>query len=134
MTSSTHSSTPIQPSVEEEFGEILSPGRDAWNRLRRNPAAVVSGLFILLLVILALFAGTIAPYWYDKANTAGSLPAPPSAGYLLGRDNLGYDVFSRLLFGARVSLSVALVVVLIEAAIGVTLGLWAGYFGEAHQN
>jgi ABC-type dipeptide/oligopeptide/nickel transport system permease subunit len=107
-----------------------SPGREAWRRLRRNPVAVACGVYILLVLFAALFASYLAPYAYDAMDTrTGSLPSPPDARHLLGRDNLGQDVFSRLLYGARISLSVAVVVVVIEAVIGVTLGLVAGYYG-----
>ncbi|HZP81269.1 MAG TPA: ABC transporter permease [Chthonomonadaceae bacterium] len=107
-----------------------SPGREAWRRLRRNPVAVACGVYILLALFAALFASYLAPYAYDAMDTrTGSLPSPPDARHLLGRDNLGQDVFSRLLYGARISLAVAVVVVVIEAVIGVTLGLVAGYYG-----
>ncbi len=107
-----------------------SPGAEAWRRLRRNPVAVVCGLYIALLLFVALFASSLAPYAYDAMDTKyGTLPAPPDAHHLLGRDNLGQDVFSRLLYGARISLSVSVVVVVIEALIGITLGLIAGYYG-----
>jgi ABC-type dipeptide/oligopeptide/nickel transport system permease subunit len=107
----------------------LSPWGEAWRRLRRNPVAVVCGIYILLLALVALFAGTLAPYAYDYLDTRGALPAPPDAHHLLGRDNLGQDVLSRLLYGARISLGVALVVLFLEVVIGVTLGLIAGYRG-----
>jgi ABC-type dipeptide/oligopeptide/nickel transport system permease subunit len=110
----------------------VSPGREAWHRLRRNPVAVICGLFIVALVLVALFAPVFAPYAYDYGDTRGyaSLPAPPDAHHRLGVDNLGEDVLSRLLYGARVSLGVAALVVTIEVLIGVPLGLVAGYFGK----
>ncbi len=110
----------------------LSPGREAWRRLRRNPVAVVCGLYIVGIVLVALFAGTISPYAYDYGDTRpyASLPAPPDAHHMLGVDSLGQDVLSRLFYGARVSLGVTALVVLIEVLIGVPLGLAAGYFGK----
>jgi ABC-type dipeptide/oligopeptide/nickel transport system permease subunit len=110
----------------------ISPGREAWHRLRRNPVAVVCGLYIVGIVLAALFANVLTSYAYDYGDTRryASLPAPPDAYHRLGVDNLGEDVFSRLLYGARVSLGVAVLVVTIEVLIGVPLGLMAGYFGK----
>ncbi len=115
--------------LEDTSPASPGPGAEAWRRLRRHPVALACGLYILLLVLVALFAPALAPYPYDAIDTRGVLPAPPDAHHLLGRDNLGQDVFSRLLYGARVSLSVAAGVVAIEVVIGVTLGLIAGYYG-----
>jgi ABC-type dipeptide/oligopeptide/nickel transport system permease subunit len=107
-----------------------SPGAEAWRRLRRNPVAVACSLYMLGLLLVALFAHFLAPYAYDAMDTKyASLPAPPDARHWLGTDNLGQDVLSRLLYGAQVSLTVAIVVILLEGLIGVTLGLVAGYYG-----
>lgn len=109
----------------------LSPAADAWRRLRRNKLAMLCGLYIVVLIFVALFANVLAPYDYafQDSRRYNSLPAPPDARHLLGVDDLGRDVLSRLLHGARVSLAVSLVVVVIGAFIGVTLGLIAGYRG-----
>jgi ABC-type dipeptide/oligopeptide/nickel transport system permease subunit len=113
-----------------------SPGRDAWRRLRRNPVAVICGLYIVTLVLLALFAPLLAPYGYDFQDTSryATLPASPDAHHRLGTDNLGQDVLSRLLFSARVSLGVAIVSVTIETLIGLPLGLFAGYYSKRVDN
>ena len=104
----------------------LSPGKEAWRRLRRNPVAVASGIYILLLVFVALFANVLAPYGYDAPDYAHRF-LPPGSGHLLGTDRQGQDLFSRLLYGTRASLGISLGVVAIELAIGISLGLWAGY-------
>jgi len=113
-----------------ELPPPVSPGADAWRRLRRNPVAVACMLYIGLLLLAALFANFLAPYRYDFQDLQRytSLPAPPDRHHLLGTDDLGQDVLSRLLYGARVSLGVTVVVVGIEVLIGVPLGLAAGYF------
>jgi peptide/nickel transport system permease protein len=88
-----------------------------------------AGLFVLCAVALvALFAPLIAPY-DPNANDYSEILAGPSAYHLLGTDPVGRDILSRLIYGARVSLSVGLISVSIGAAIGVPLGLLAGYFG-----
>ena len=103
--------------------------RDAWRRLVRNKPAVVSMILIGLLVLVAVFAQSLAPYSYEQQD----LDHPdegPSAGHIFGTDNLGRDMFSRLLYGSRISLAVALVDILIVLLVGVPLGLFAGYLGK----
>lgn len=106
--------------------------RDALRRLRRNPVAMLCGIYMLLLILAAIFVPLVSHWGYDTQDyrSYANLPAPPDSRHLLGTDDLGRDVLSRLLYGARVSLCVALVVVLIEALVGVPLGLIAGYFGK----
>ncbi len=107
-----------------------SPSADAFRRLRRNPVAVVSGTIIILMIILAIFAPLIAPYAYDAQDRSYALlPAPADARHRLGTDQLGQDTLSRLIYGARVSLAVGVIVQLIEVTIGIALGLLAAYKG-----
>ena len=101
---------------------------DAWRRLLANKAAVAGGLVLLILIVLAIFAPWIAPHSYSYQNL--DLGAqPPSAEFLLGTDTLGRDLFSRILYGARVSLLVGFVATLVALVIGVSWGIVAGYFG-----
>jgi peptide/nickel transport system permease protein len=101
-------------------------------RLRGKPATAL--LFCLLLVVLAIFGDIIAPYGIAEPDFAASL-APPcwmqdgSSAHLLGTDQLGRDIFSRLIAGARISLITASVAILVAGSLGVLLGLVAGYFG-----
>lgn len=99
-----------------------------WRQIRRNKLAIVGLAIITLLALIAIFAKNLAPfdpYLPDYAN----VKQPPSSENLLGTDELGRDVLSRLIFGTRISLIVGLVVVSIALTIGVTLGAIAGYFG-----
>jgi ABC-type dipeptide/oligopeptide/nickel transport system permease subunit len=100
----------------------------ALDRLRRNPAAVVSGSLIISMILAALLAPVLAPYSYDTVDRTAILSGP-SGRHVLGADHQGQDILSRLLFGAGVSLAVGLVVEALEVAIGLTLGLAAGYRG-----
>ena len=101
---------------------------DAWRRLLANKAAVAGGLVLLILIVLAIFAPWIAPHSYSYQNL--DLGAqPPSAEFLLGTDTLGRDLFSRILYGARVSLLVGFVATAVALVIGVSWGIIAGYFG-----
>jgi len=96
----------------------------------RNRLAVIGTVILAGFVVCAVFAPYIAPH-PPLAMDLSSLHKPPGTpGHLLGTDNLGRDVLSRLIFGSRISLSVGLVVVSIAAAIGTAMGLLSGYFGR----
>lgn len=96
--------------------------------LRRNPRIVIGGALIAFLLCAAAFGPLLSPYDPVKADVANAL-TPPGATYWLGTDDLGRDVLSRVLYGARVSLSVGLISVTIGFVLGVSLGLAAGYLG-----
>ena len=101
---------------------------DALRRLIKNKAAVGGAIVLLILFILAALAPWIAPYPYAYQNLDLGA-SPPSADHLLGTDILGRDLYSRILYGARISLLVGFVATTVALFIGVTWGLIAGYFG-----
>ncbi len=94
----------------------------------RNPSLVIGGLIILTLISLALFAPWLATHPVEKLDMANRF-SYPSFEHLLGTDNLGRDLWSRLIYGARISLSIGLLSVTVAAVIGTSVGLAAGYFG-----
>jgi len=96
--------------------------------LRRNPRMIIGGTIVLAWLFVAAFAPFIAPYDPIKVNVSDAL-IPPGATHWLGTDDLGRDVFSRVLWGSRVSLSVGVISVSIGLLIGTSLGLAAGYLG-----
>tara|TARA_B100000989_G_scaffold129333_1_gene96080 strand:+ start:558 stop:1409 length:852 start_codon:yes stop_codon:yes gene_type:complete len=102
--------------------------QDALRRLIQNRAAMIGGITVLVLIILAIFAPWIAPYSYSYQNLDLGA-SPPSAEHLLGTDVLGRDLLSRLLYGARISLLVGFVATGVALVIGVSWGIIAGYFG-----
>lgn len=102
--------------------------RDAFSRLLRNKAAVVSLVYILILLLMAVFAPFIAPYEFDEVDFV-AITQPPSSTHWLGTDSLGRDVFSRLVYGARISLSVSIMAQFVIIIIGVPVGLISGYYG-----
>ena len=102
--------------------------QDAVRRLIQNRAAMIGGITILVLIVLAIFAPWIAPYSYSYQNLDIGASAP-SAEHLLGTDVLGRDLLSRLLYGARISLLVGFVATGVALVIGVSWGIVAGYFG-----
>jgi peptide/nickel transport system permease protein len=107
---------------------------DGWKRFRKNRLALFGLAVIVLMVLMAVFAPFIVshdPYESIK-NAAGIImknKSPADSGTLLGTDSLGRDVFSRMLYAARISMSVGLVAVGISTAVGILLGSLAGYFG-----
>jgi peptide/nickel transport system permease protein len=99
-----------------------------WARyLWRDKKAVLGLAFMIVMSLCALFAPTVATH--DPNDQTPDFLEPPSAGHLFGTDDLGRDLFSRIVYGARVSLFVGISTVLISSAIGILLGLLSGYYG-----
>lgn len=96
--------------------------------VRQNKLAAFSALVILLIIIMAIFAPVFAPY-DPAAQSLKERLAAPSAAHWLGTDKVGRDIFSRVIYGARISLVIGLVPTLISMVIGTVLGLFAGYYG-----
>jgi peptide/nickel transport system permease protein len=99
-----------------------------WPRLRANRLALAGLFVVLLLFIASLLAPFIAPYNPSEIN-AWQVLSPPSFSHLFGTDELGRDVFSRVLFGARISLKVGFAAIGIAVILGSAVGLAAGYYG-----
>ena len=95
---------------------------------RENKVAVLCAVIILVFALAAILAPVLTPYSYEEITGTGRL-ARPSAQHLLGTDELGRDVFTRLLYGARISLMVGLVPTILSMAAGALLGILAGYLG-----
>ncbi|MHA6692660.1 ABC transporter permease [Devosia sp. A449] len=110
--------------------EAVAPRRRfrALSKIASNRGALVGAAIVLFFVVLAVFAPVFATH--DPFATAFTdVRKPPSANFILGTDEIGRDIYSRLLYGARASLMAGVVSVSIALAIGVPLGLLAGYFG-----
>lgn len=113
---------------------------DAFGRLRKNRLAIVGLVLVSLFALAGIFGPMVAPWDYayqdlEAVFAAGTGPLPPgSPGHLLGTDQLGRDLLSRLLDGARISVSVALVVQFVILVIGVPIGALAGWFGGRLDN
>jgi ABC-type dipeptide/oligopeptide/nickel transport system permease subunit len=114
-----------------------SPWRLAWERLRRDRAAIVAGATIAAVVLFAVFAPLIAAWvghgpnqqFINIGENANGGPVPPSSIFWLGTDSAGRDLFVRIAYGARVSLVVGVLATMISLAMGVVFGLAAGYLG-----
>lgn len=124
-------STPTD-AIQAPGGKSQPEGRSLWAdaflRLRRNPVAVASVVFLLAMFGAALFAPWLAPYPYDFQDYT-HVRSYPVASHWFGTDDLGRDIFSRMLYGARVSMTIGFLVVGIEVLVGGGLGLLAGYYG-----
>lgn len=100
---------------------------DALRRMRRSPAAIIGAAIILFFVLMAIFAPFIAPYDPTRGDL-GSSYLPPSGEHFFGTNVQGQDVFSRIIFGSRLTLGIAVLSVTIGVTIGSLLGATAGYF------
>lgn len=107
-------------------GKSLS--QQAWEQLRKNRVALTAAGLIFVLCIVALLAPFISPYAFDEQYLDNVLAAP-NGQFWLGTDSLGRDMLSRLIYGARVSMSVGLVTAVIALVIGILVGALSGWFG-----
>ncbi len=98
-------------------------------KMLQNKLACFGLLMIFLIVVLAIFAPLIATHQPNVMDTGATLLGPGQDGHLLGTDNYGRDLFSRIVYGSRISLIVGLGAVAVGSVIGILLGLVAGYFG-----
>lgn len=121
------------PRKSKKKQEARSLYYDAWLRLKRNKAAMVGLFLVTLIVILAIFAGVIAPCDPYAQDLEYRLK-PPTPEHLLGTDDYGRDILSRLIYGARVSLLVGVISEGIALVIGVLFGAIAGYYGGKVDN
>lgn len=108
------------------------PGRLVWKRLSKSKTAMAGLVIITAIIFMAIFADVIAPYAYDKPDY-DAIFEYPSAEHWMGTDDLGRDIFSRVIYGTRVSLVIALMSVTISITCGVALGVTAAYFGGAYE-
>lgn len=111
--------------VEPETGR--SSARLMIRRFRKHRMAVAGLVVVVLMILMAALAPLLAPH--DPNQIFGKFESSPSGEHLLGTDSVGRDVLSRLIYGARVSMSVGVGAVLVYVVIGVLLGLLAGYYG-----
>lgn len=102
---------------------------NAWHKLSRNKMAVVGLVIVVVMVLMAVFANQLSPYDPNTIDMTNAYAAPGSEGHIFGTDNYGRDLLSRIIFGARISIFVAVGGTLVGALIGVLVGLVAGFFG-----
>lgn len=107
----------------------ISPGKIAWNRLKKNKLAIFGFAILAIFLILAVVAPAISPYNRDAVDLY-MLEEAPKGDHFLGTDDIGRDVFTRLIYGGRISLGVGVAATTLQLIIGITLGAAAGYYGK----
>ncbi len=110
-----------------DVGLATSSWREFWARYRKNKMAVVALAVLVGLILLAVFADFVAPYRFDERPLTAT--SPPSWAHPFGTDQIGRDVFSRVIYGARISLRIGILATFISVLIGVVAGAVSGYFG-----
>jgi peptide/nickel transport system permease protein len=121
---------PEVAAAPEEIGEARPLRADVWRRFKRNRFAMVGLGFLIFLGLVAIFAPLIAPYGITE-RASGEFRQPPSADHWFGTDPIGRDMFSRIVYGARVSLRIGFAATAISVIIGLLFGALAGFFGGA---
>ncbi|MGY2128539.1 ABC transporter permease [Blastococcus sp. SYSU DS0617] len=138
MTSTTldHTTVAPVPAGDAAAGTIRSRSRPAlmWRALRRDKAAVVSIGVLLVLTLVAVFAPLLAPYDPLDGDASQRLEGIGTPGHPLGLDGQGRDILSRLIYGGRYSLTVAVLPVLAAAPVALLIGMFSGYFGGRSGN
>ena len=110
-----------------------SPGKEAWKRLKRNRLAIVGLAVVILLILIAIFAPLLAPYDYSAMDY--DLPFEfPNSVHWFGTDQFGRDIFSRVIYGTRISIPIGFLCVILAFALGGTLGAIAAYYGGNVDN
>ncbi|WP_340616373.1 dipeptide ABC transporter permease DppC [Xenorhabdus entomophaga] len=114
--------------------KLMTPMQEFWHYFKRNKGAVVGLVYVVLMLLVALLAGILAPHG-PAEQFRDALLTPPvwqeggSWHFILGTDDVGRDILSRLMYGSRLSLLVGCLVVVMSLLMGITLGVLAGYFG-----
>ena len=123
----------MQPAVPQEPRALLLDSRPSWLKatrrfIQQKPLGAFGAFLVILFVLTALFAGQIAPYSWDSCEGC-PVRVPPTNGFVFGTDNLGRDMFSRIVWGARISVAVGFGAVLVGTGLATVLGILSGYFG-----
>jgi peptide/nickel transport system permease protein len=122
-----------QPAVPQEPQSLALNAGPAWvlstrRFIQQKPLGAFGALLVIIFVVTAVFAEQIAPYPYDSCQGC-PVRVPPTNGFILGTDNLGRDMFSRIVWGARISVAVGFGAVLVGTGLATVLGIVSGYFG-----
>ena len=124
----------VDPASVAAAPKPMTPIQEFWHYFKRNKGAVIGLVYVVLMLLIAIFAGALAPH-APAEQFRDALLHPPvwqeggSWSYILGTDDVGRDVLSRLMYGARLSLLVGCMVVVLSLILGVVFGLLAGYLG-----
>lgn len=119
----------LDPNPKSRLQSRLGHSWLQWLRLRRNPLAMLGLTITVALVLMSIFAPLLAPYDPITQNLAERLQPPLTPGHWMGTDDFGRDIWSRILFGSRITLYIVLLVILTAPVVGLIIGTVAGYFG-----
>ncbi len=108
--------------------KIRTPFSEFWRKFKAHKTALASGIGVVLIILMAIFAPLIAPYPFDQPDY-NSLLSPPSLKHWAGTDSFGRDILSRIILGSRISLAVGVCSVTMGAVFGIIIGIIGGYFG-----
>ena len=114
-------------------GAVVSQKRLFWLQFRRHKLALVSAAALLVLAALVILAPWIAPYPFDAIDPT-QFRKPPSPAHIMGTDDIGRDLFTRLLYGGRISLAIGIFSAMVGTGVGTLMGSLAGYYGRALDN
>jgi len=113
-------------------GRVGRAARAVWWFTRRKPLGALGAAIVLAMLLMTVFAEAIAHYDYDE-TIRGARMRPPGAAHWLGTDNLGRDMWSRIVYGARVSVTVGFATILLGTALATAIGISSGYFGGVYD-
>ena len=125
---STPTASTPSPAPAAASAQVRTPWSEFWRKFKRQHVAMAAGVFVALLVLLAVLAPWITPYDAENFFDYDRLNEGPSRVHWLGVDPLGRDIFSRILMGARISLATGFLSVALGGLVGTSLGLLAGYY------
>lgn len=120
------------PAIVTLWIALCGSASAVWRLCRQKPLGALGGLIVVVLILLALLADRVAPYDYDE-TIAGARMRPPSARFWMGTDNLGRDILSRVVYGARISVTVGFGAVLLGTVLATTIGVSSGYFAGPYD-
>lgn len=123
-------SNSVNLNVKEE--KVIGPWKEAWRSFRKSKAALAGTAIVVFFILLAVFGPLIAPEGINeqKLQDPSLRLAPPSSEYWLGTDDFGRDIFSRIVYGARISLAAGFSAVILSIIVGSFLGVVAGFYGR----
>ncbi|MGH7323807.1 MAG: ABC transporter permease [Candidatus Rokuibacteriota bacterium] len=120
------------PALEGRRGTTGRALQGLWRFVRRKPLGAIGGVLVVAMLVMAVFAERIAPFDYDE-TIRGARMKPPSTVHWLGTDNLGRDMWSRVVYGARVSVTVGFTTIALGIVLASLIGVSSGYFGGAYD-
>lgn len=133
MTESIADTPQMRAALGAQLRPVRTPTQIFWGKFRKRKVAIVSSILLLILMSMCYAAPWIAPYSFDEIDLRNTRQ-PPSAEHWMGTDDLGRDLYTRILYGGRISLTVGVFAALVATALGAVLGAVSGYYGGRTDN